>query len=49
MKYGPVGWAMDKAVLAPMMRKVFRRMVDGLEHHVVTGELIGKDGAPGLP
>lgn len=46
MKYGPLGWVMDKAVLQPTMKKVFRRMVEGLEHHVVTGELIGKGGVP---
>jgi len=43
MKYGPFGWVVDKAFLQPTMRKVFRRMVEGLEHHIVTGELVGSD------
>ncbi|MEM6927494.1 MAG: SRPBCC family protein [Myxococcota bacterium] len=46
MKYGPVGWLLDRAFLKPTMRKVFGRMVEGLERHVVSGDLIGKDGVP---
>ncbi|MEO0605017.1 MAG: SRPBCC family protein [Myxococcota bacterium] len=44
MKYGPVGWLIDTVFLKPTMRGVFRRMVEGLERHIATGDLIGKDG-----
>ncbi len=44
MRFGPLGWALNKAFLQPTLRKVFRNMLDGLNHHTVTGELIGKDG-----
>lgn len=44
-KYGPIGWLMDAAMINPMMNKMFKTIVGGLDHHVVTGELVGEDGA----
>lgn len=38
------GTAMKVAFVEHTMRRVFRRMVEGLERHVNTGDLIGKDG-----
>ena len=42
----PAGVGDGQGLLQPTLRTVFRRMVEGLEHHVVTGEIIGKDGVP---
>lgn len=46
MKMGPIGWLLNALMIGPVMKKVFRRMLEGLNHHVTTGELIGKDGEP---
>lgn len=44
VKYGPMGWVMDKAMIQPMMGKLFAQVLKGLGHHVETGDLIGKGG-----
>lgn len=46
MKYGPVGWLMEAAMVRPMMSQMLDQVLAGLEHHVVTGEYIGENGAP---
>ncbi len=48
MKYGPLGWLLDKLVLGRTLRKVFKRTLTGLNHHTVTGELIGQNGDAAL-
>lgn len=40
MKFGPIGWALNKALIQPTMKKVFVRMLKGLNQHTVTGELV---------
>jgi ribosome-associated toxin RatA of RatAB toxin-antitoxin module len=45
MKYGPVGWLMDTAMMKPMMNKVFGQVLAGLDQHLVTGDLIEDVGS----
>ena len=33
-------------MMKPMMRKIFAQVLQGLEHHARTGEIIGRDGVP---
>ena len=44
VKGGPLGGVMGQLVMKPMMRRMFGQVLRSLEHHVVTGDLIGKDG-----
>ena len=44
MKFGPLGAVMNGIMLRPMMGKMFTQVLEGLDHHVVTGELVGRDG-----
>ncbi len=44
-KFGPLGWLLGKVMMRPMLRKALRALTKGLEDHMNTGELIGKDGA----
>lgn len=46
MKFGPLGWLMDKLVMAPSMRRSHKQVLDGLERHIETGRVIGADGHP---
>lgn len=43
MKYGPLGWAMDRAMVRPKFGKAFGQILAGLKHHVETGELVTDD------
>ncbi|MEZ4361955.1 MAG: SRPBCC family protein [Kofleriaceae bacterium] len=44
VKFGPLGWIMSSLMIQPMMGKMFEKVLGSLEHHLVTGELIGRDG-----
>ena len=44
VKYGPLGGVMNSLMMKPMMTKMFAQVLEGLDHHVVTGDLIGRDG-----
>jgi len=44
VKYGPVGWVMDKVMMKPMMGKMFKQVLSGLRYHINSGELVEKDG-----
>lgn len=46
MKYGPLGWLMNAAMLRPILGKLFAKVLAGLDHHLQTGEEIGKSWAP---
>ena len=46
MKFGPLGWIMDKLVMSPSIRKTHKLVLNGLEQHIITGKVIGKDGNP---
>ena len=37
---------MGVLIMKPMMRKVFFQVLQGLEHHARTGEIIGRGGVP---
>ena len=43
MKYGPIGWAMDHAMVRSKFGGAFQRILAGLKHHVETGELVTDD------
>ena len=45
MKYGPLGWLMNAVMLRPIIGKLLASVLSGLDHHLVTGEHIGKDWA----
>jgi len=42
VKYGPLGWVMGALMMQPMMKGMFRQVLDGLEHYVLTGETAGE-------
>ncbi len=46
MKFGPLGWVIDKLVMAPSIRRSHRLALDGLERHIETGKAIGEDAHP---
>ena len=43
-KFGPLGWLMAKLLIKPMMTKALKGLAKGLDDHIKTGKLIGKDG-----
>jgi len=45
-KWGIFGKILDVLMLRMGMRHVFNKVLKGLQHHVETGELIGKNGRP---
>ena len=44
MKYGILGKAMAAVMMRPMMKKIFGKVLKGLNDHASTGQLVGKDG-----
>ena len=48
MKYGPLGWLMNAVMLRPILGKLFASVLVGLDHHLVTGELVGEFATSGL-
>ncbi len=45
-KWGILGKILDVLMLRMAMRSLFNKVLKGLQHHVETGELIGKKGKP---
>ena len=45
-KWGFLGKVLDVLMLRMEMRHTFNQVLKGLQHHVETGELIGKGGKP---
>ena len=43
-KYGPMGWMMAKMMMLPMFKKMTRKIIDGIEAHIITGKIVGKNG-----
>lgn len=43
-RFGPVGKLMNAAMIRPKFRKLLGQVLDSLEIHAKTGQLIGKDG-----
>ena len=46
VKYGPIGAAMDVLMMRRMMTGTFNNLLASLDHHVTTGEAIGKGWKP---
>ena len=46
MKYGPIGYLMGITVMKMQMKKVFNRVLVGLDTHLETGETVGPDFKP---
>lgn len=44
MKYGPLGWLMNAIMLRPIIGKLLASVLSGLDHHLVTGDHIGRNG-----
>ena len=45
-KFGPVGKLMDRLMIRSKMSGMFAKVLNGFEHHLETGELVGPEGAP---
>ncbi|MBW2255763.1 MAG: hypothetical protein JRI25_14340 [Deltaproteobacteria bacterium] len=46
VKYGIVVQLMDIVMIRGSMRSLLGEVLKGLEHHVLTGEVVGRDGVP---
>ena len=44
VKFGPVGWLMNKLIITGKMQALFNSVLESLEHHAKTGESIGRNG-----
>lgn len=44
-KWGPIGWMMGIVMMKPMMKRMFTKVIAGLDHHIRTGEVVGEDGS----
>lgn len=42
--WGVIGRVMDLLIIRLMMRKIFAKVIDGLELHAKTGQAVGKNG-----
>jgi len=40
VKYGPIGWLMDAAMMKPMMGRMLGQVLSGLDQFIVTGDVI---------
>ncbi len=47
VKYGPIGWVMGKAMMAPNMKKMLGELLEGVQAHLETGRIVEKGGALG--
>ena len=45
-KFGPLGWLMAKTVMVPQFRKVLGHVLEGLETHLLTGEIVSRKPRP---
>ena len=43
VKYGPIGWVLGQTVLKMKLHSVQKKILAGIDHHLATGERIGKD------
>jgi len=41
-RFGPVGWLMAVMMMKPKFRHILGKVIDGLEVHVQTGEVVGE-------
>ena len=47
LKYGPLGWLMDRIVARQLFKGGMEDLLSGLKYHVETGEVVG-DRIPGM-
>ncbi len=45
-KFGPLGWLMGKAVMVGQFRKILGSILEGLETHLQTGEIVSRKPRP---
>ncbi len=45
-KFGPLGWLMGKAVMVGQFSKILGRVLEGLETHLQTGEVVSRKPRP---
>ena len=45
-KFGPLGWIMGKTLMVPQFRKTLKRVLEGLETHLRTGEVVSRKPRP---
>ncbi len=43
-KFGPIGWVMAKLLMKPQFKGLFNKLLKGLDDHLETGQIVGKDG-----
>ena len=43
MKFGPIGWLMDRLLVNSQLRKALRHGVAGLKYHLETGQVVGTE------
>ncbi len=44
VKFGPIGWLMNKFIITGKMQAMFDKVLGSLEQHAKTGEMIGENG-----
>ncbi len=44
-KLGPIGWLMAKAMMIGQFKKMMGSLIDGIENHLQTGKIVGRNGA----
>ena len=45
-KFGPLGWIMGKTLMVPKFRKILGLVLEGLETHLRTGEVVSRKPRP---
>ena len=45
-KFEPLGWVMGKTLMVPQFRKILGRILEGLETHLRTGEVVSRKPRP---
>ena len=48
IKYGPLGWLMDRLLVRRQFKKGMEGLLSGLKYHIETGQLVG-DRVPDVP
>jgi len=43
-RFGPFGWVMAQTMMKPQFRRVFGRLLQGLDDHLRTGKEVGRGG-----
>jgi hypothetical protein len=43
-RFGPIGWLMAQFIMKKQFAQILKRVLDGLDTHLQTGQVIGKNG-----